>query len=427
MIANLSRRFIWLFLLGSLLSGLPTATRAQFSPEKQTRFLEMVLANQREPALLLLREMVEHDSTAIYRLADAAESIIFNDPTRTQAPLARDIELLQRVFEQSARYDPAGPGEWYLRKAVLTLKYPGTFAGREREIISRAVLAKPFDCPLELFERWMDAEIADYKANRFKLGQLMGDWRIISELLQSRMIRHQDPNEPAGQVQLNMLFELRKLVPDCERMADIFRNDPTSLDCPGFLTLYDLQSCIAQDRLWLDAFDCALQTEDAAYIYRLAAEEDLNHQDYIHAEANLQKAIEREEDAALRASDCLNLADIYALNGEYEQAEGWVKQAIEHMPNWGRPYLRLGELYIEGSPSCELSDFEAKVVYWLASDLCREAKIIDPSVSLEADRRLFRYRLNQPSAKDIVAQNLKSGSNYSLGCWINKATRVRID
>jgi tetratricopeptide (TPR) repeat protein len=397
----------------------------QLDLEKQARFLEMAVSNKKVPAMILLRELVSRDSTGTYRLADAAEALILSNASLSQSPSVDDIDLLQQVYNQAERYDPAGPGEWYLRKGMLILRYPNTFSGRQREIISKAVQANPFDCPLVLYERWLDAEIADYKNRLLLLDKLLLDWQTISQLLQSRVIRHADPTEPAGRVQLAMRLKLRGLVPDCKDMAVRHRTDPTSLSCTGLLVAYALQDCIASDRLWLDAFACAIEKDDAAWIYRLAAKEDLNHLDYIHAENSLASAIEREQDPALKANDYMNLADIYARTGEFSLARTAIENAIRTIPAWGQPYVRLAELYIEGIDACELSEFEEKAVYWLAIDLCKEAKYVDPSVTLEADRHIFRYGLNRPSYVDITNQGLSKGDTVQFPCWMNTSTKVR--
>jgi tetratricopeptide (TPR) repeat protein len=408
--------------LGCLLPGMLSA---QLYPDRQSRFLEMVVENDRERALVLLREIMETDSNAAFRLADAAESMILPGQSHTQAPSQEDIDLLQRIYSSSARFDPAGPKEWHLRKGMLVLRYPDVYREQGRAMIRQAVTSAPFKSPLLLYEKWMDFEIADYEARRITLGSLAEDWRLASELLQSRLIRHADPNEPAGRVQLNLLLQLRDVFPECTELLRILRNDPNYVTCSGFLIIYALQDCYTEHEFWEKEFQCATEDGEKPWIYRLAAADALNRQELTKACAYLERAIELGEDPALKANDCLNQADILATQGDYRAAREQIEKAMEFQPAWGYPYIRLAELYLEGSKSCDFSPFDQKAVYWLAISLCQDARNMDPSVTLEADRRIFQYRLNAPNAEEARFRGLSDGDTWPLRCWMSTVTTVK--
>ncbi|MEM6269937.1 MAG: hypothetical protein AAF998_10905 [Bacteroidota bacterium] len=415
-------KYISLLVL-TLISCGPLA--GQLYPDRQNRFLEMVLDNEREAALGLLREIVMRDSTAVFRLADAAESIVLPGQSHTQAPGADEVALLQEVYRLSANYDPMGPNEWHLRQGMLVLRYPEVYREKGRNMIKRAVLAAPFGCPLVLYENWLEFEIQDYQRGRATLGELAADWRQASELLQSRLIRHGDPTEPAGRLQLTLLLRLRRVVPECEDLLRLVHNDPTAVTCSGFLVLYALQDCYTEHEFWEVEFNCAREQGEAPWMFRLAAADALNRQEFLAAINFLNRAVELGEDPALRANDCLNVAEILALNGDYRAARTEIERAMQFQPTWGYPYIRLAELYLEGSNACEFSDFDRKAVYWLAVSLCQDAKNVDPSVTLEADRRIYQYNLSTPTVKEAKFKGLSDGDTWPLRCWMSTVTTVK--
>jgi hypothetical protein len=72
------------------------------------------------------------------------------------------------------------------------------------------------------------------------------------------------------------------------------------------------------------------------------------------------------------------------------------------------------------------SDIQQRIVYCLAVDQFINAKAIDPQVTSEADEDIGKYSQFFPNKEDALFENIKAGSIYKIGGWINESTTVRL-
>ena len=93
--------------------------------------------------------------------------------------------------------------------------------------------------------------------------------------------------------------------------------------------------------------------------------------------------------------------------------------------DWGEPFLILGDIYVASANSCGNNNLERGAVYWVAVDMFKKAKSVDDILSSKANKRISTYSKYFPSKEDCFFDNLSSGDNYKVGCWIDKSTKVR--
>lgn len=116
----------------------------------------------------------------------------------------------------------------------------------------------------------------------------------------------------------------------------------------------------------------------------------------------------------------------YAHLKNYPKSRTYARAAIKLRPDWGEPYLVIGKLYASSGPLCGPGrGFDSQVVTWPAIDKWQKAKSVDPSVSAQADQLIRRYWQYMPSKEDIFQRNIKEGSTFKVGCWIQENTKVR--
>ena len=151
----------------------------------------------------------------------------------------------------------------------------------------------------------------------------------------------------------------------------------------------------------------------------------INNKDYVKAEKYFEEAIELENDISIRASYFLRLSYVYQMQGKYSIARSTVLKASELKPEWGEPYLMLGDIYASSSNKCGETALERGSLYWVAIDMYRKAKRVDNALSEKANRKIATYSKYFPSKEDCFFNDLEDGSSYKVGCWVNRTTIVR--
>jgi tetratricopeptide (TPR) repeat protein len=146
---------------------------------------------------------------------------------------------------------------------------------------------------------------------------------------------------------------------------------------------------------------------------------------YSDAVSYYNQAIKLQEDVDYKASYYLKLSYACQMKGSYSDARSAVTKAAELKPEWGEPYLMLGDIYVSSASSCGSSNLEKGAVYWIAVDMFMKAKSIDNVLAEKANKRISTYSKYFPSKEDCFFNDIEAGSSYKVGCWIGRSTRVR--
>ena len=146
---------------------------------------------------------------------------------------------------------------------------------------------------------------------------------------------------------------------------------------------------------------------------------------YSDAVSYYNQAIKLQEDVDYKASYYLKLSYACQMKGSYSDARSAVTKAAELKPEWGEPYLMLGDIYVSSASSCGSSNLEKGAVYWIAVDMFMKAKSIDNVLAEKANKRISTYLKYFPSKEDCFFNDIEAGSSYKVGCWIGRSTRVR--
>ena len=86
--------------------------------------------------------------------------------------------------------------------------------------------------------------------------------------------------------------------------------------------------------------------------------------------------------------------------------------------------MLLGNIYVASASSCG-SEFEQSTVFWVAVDAFISA-LKDPETKERASKNINTYSRYFPSTDDCFFNaDVTSGQTYTVGCWINKSTKVR--
>lgn len=137
-------------------------------------------------------------------------------------------------------------------------------------------------------------------------------------------------------------------------------------------------------------------------------------------------AVELESDNEKKASMLIEQADfnMRALKN-YQQARTLAQRAASLRPNWGRPWMLIGDIYFSSSSTCT-DEFNGASAFWAATDKYQKAKSVDPSMAEEANRKINGNAKYYPKQEDVFFNGMKEGDSYTIKCWIGETTTVRI-
>lgn len=176
---------------------------------------------------------------------------------------------------------------------------------------------------------------------------------------------------------------------------------------------------------WASATNAAKQAEFEANNPGILAKKAYDSGDYNGAISKYNDAISGEMDNSKKAGYMFSKASIqFRKLKKYGDARRTALESAKLRPNWGRPYMQIGDMYATTARSCGDS-WNQRLAILAAMDKYAYAKKIDPSVADEANEKIGKYRSSMPSQEDAFMQGLKKGSKVKVGCWIGETVSLR--
>lgn len=140
----------------------------------------------------------------------------------------------------------------------------------------------------------------------------------------------------------------------------------------------------------------------------------------------LQEVLNQEQDASKKADLNFKIAQIYFQAKNYPQTRTYAQRALQFRPNWGKPYILIGDAYASSMSQCADEKLQGKDAIWAAMDKYYQAKSVDSSVSEDANKKIATYRPYLPITEDVHWFSIQDGDTYKVGCWINETVTVRL-
>lgn len=140
----------------------------------------------------------------------------------------------------------------------------------------------------------------------------------------------------------------------------------------------------------------------------------------------LQKAIDIGQQSEELADMYYELASLnYSRFKNYPKSRALALKAIEARPNWGKPYLLIGQIYIAYRQEVFSDPWDQSTVFWIAVDKFIKAKSVDPECADEANNLINTYSEYFPNNEMVFFRTMRDGDSYTVGGWFNETTKVR--
>lgn len=278
----------------------------------------------------------------------------------------------------------------------------------------------------------LSASITLYKAEVFAANQVIEDYLLVTSIVDQQLEKKpSDKNLLDLKAALDNNF-VKEGPGDCDALIEFFTEEhKTKKEDPEFLamltSLLRSRSCTDSELFFIaskDLHSIAPSAESAINIALLAQGKGM----YEEAISYYNQAIEMEEDDLKKGDYYFSLAVSYSKIKERTKSRDAALKSAELKPEFGEPYILIGQLYAESKDLCTNSDSKnlPAAVYWAAVDKFVKAKSVDAGLEQRANDLIATYSKYYPNKEDAFFKGVKEGETYYVkGCWINESTKVR--
>lgn len=342
------------------------------------------------------------------------------------------VDTLMMVYDQRIKYF-AQEGKNFARKAVDLYQYDKSRYAESYDIATKSYKILQDQTPVATMLVLFQASLKKFRKKEVEKEQLINDFLKASAVLDKQYNTQQNQVKKDRikkyQAALEDLFS-KSGAADCETLVSIylpkFEANKENVDfLKQVLKILNKIGCTEND-LYAQAAEALYKQEpssDAAYSL---AKVFLKKQKYSKAAEYYKEAISHADSSDAKADYYFELATIVGGKlGQNEASRSYAYKALSARPNWGAPYLLIGNLYAGSSKDCGEDEFHQRAVYWVAVDKFLKAKAVDPSCASKANKYINKYSDYFPNKETAFFNNVKDGDSFSVGCWINETTKAR--
>ena len=142
-----------------------------------------------------------------------------------------------------------------------------------------------------------------------------------------------------------------------------------------------------------------------------------------------KNALATETDSSKKSDLNYYMAFMNYAKEDYPASRDLAKVAITYNAKNVRAYNLIATLYLSSGPLCGPgTGFQSQIVLWPAFDYFNKVIEIggDDDVVAEAKKYIEEYTKYLPTKAEITAKKLSVGGPYTVKCWINEETTVKV-
>ncbi|NEW83028.1 MAG: hypothetical protein GZ094_11765 [Mariniphaga sp.] len=372
------------------------------------------------------------------------QGIKIHEDLLAKAPEAEKEALLTKIMEiYDKRIEHFGNEGYNLgRKATIYLKYKLANAEQMTDDQKKVIYNNGF--------KWLETSVEKqgkeseaavllllnratallFKTGDFKADKVMAVYdKTIAIVEENLAAKPDDDNYQKAKAGINRAFVESGAV-TCEILIPLyqaeFEKKPDDLATLKKINYMLNREDCSDNKLYADVAEKLYKMEPTSQSAFSMARLFLKRSNTAKAIEYYEEAINSEKDKYEKANYCYELALVIYTQKDYPRVRNYARQAISLNPEWGKPYILIGKVYAASSKSIGESDIQQRLVFCLAVDQFLKAKAVDPDVAAEANKEIATYSQYFPNKEDAFFENLKAGSTFKVGGWINETTTVRL-
>ncbi|SMO66645.1 Tetratricopeptide repeat-containing protein [Saccharicrinis carchari] len=349
------------------------------------------------------------------------------------------FEKLMGIYDQRIKYmgNHRRYNEGYIlgRKATKMLSYKGddpVFRKKAQELYEKSIAAQGVKSEVFVLATFMSNTVDMYRKNEADAEVVVKNFVKVSDLLTD--IIKAEKKESNKERTKGVKDTVEKLfassgAADCQTIEKIFSpnlvENKTNLDWLKMVNKLLARANCEDAQLLYDVSENLHVIEPSSSSAYGLARMYLKTQDLEKAVEYYNQAINLEEEDEQKGTFYYQLGLIKFNQGRLAEARSNAQKAINLRPSWGDPYILIGNLYATSAKNFGSNEFEHKTAYWVAVDMFKKAKSIDPEKTEKANELINIYTQHFPGMEEIFFQGFKEGDTYSVGGWIGASTKVR--
>ncbi|MFC2080970.1 tetratricopeptide repeat protein [Bacteroidota bacterium] len=351
------------------------------------------------------------------------------DPVRK----AEMMDTLRMVYDQRIKYYKQ-EGSVLGRKGVDILRHPEYRQNPDiveecYGYLNKSVKILKNKSSIAVVATFFTSSIKLYQEGRITDMQVIEDYSLISDIIDYQLAQKPDDATLLKVKEANDGNFIASGAPSCASLLNFFkpRYEQNKDDLSYLQRVVSFMSTLGceSDPFYVLTAESLYKKEPSAQAAFGLAKLFLTKEDYNKAAGYYEEAIKSEEDPEKKAEYYYQLGYItHAKMNQPIQARTYALEALKLKPDWGDPYILIGDTYA-ASKDCFEDEFEKTTIYWVAVDKFSKAKSVDSSTAEKADDRISTYSRYFPDVETIFFYSLKDGDSYTVGCWINETTKVR--
>jgi len=339
------------------------------------------------------------------------------------------IDTLMMVYEQRIQYF-GREGFVRGRQALELNSYRPNDTLKVYQLLKRSVALEGTNSDPLVFTSYFVINDLLVKGNRFPSDSLVNAYDELSEITDQSLEENMNDSVKFNawtvvKASLEAVFEPYAT---CDQLIRIYTkkfesspNDTTLLK--KITRMLDKKDCTKSDLFFqaTENLHKLIPTGQSAYLMGMMY---LKKEDNNGAESYFLESIPLVEDAQ-KSKIFYFLAVINFEKKNYSAARSNALKSLAINPNDGKCYILIGDMYAASASACGSDEISERASYWTAVDKYQKAKQVDPSVTDDANAKIATYSRHFPTQERLFFHDIKVGSSYSVGCWINEVTTVR--
>lgn len=342
------------------------------------------------------------------------------------------LDTLMLIYDRRIKYY-GGKGNVRGRQGVDLLKY-----GRDNldniqtacAYLKESIELRETKTSNPVLLSFISSTIILYQNNLFGASSTIEDYIFVSSIIDKKIIAKPN-NKDLQNIKLAIDDNFVKNGPgNCDTLIAYFdREISTKQENIEFLSMLTSllrnRDCTESNLFFVaskDLHSISPTAESALNIAILA----FNSNKYEEAANYYQQALNLETIEDKKADYYFGLAASYSALHNKAKARNYALNANKIRPDWGEPFILIGQLYASSKNDCKLISLPNSI-YWIAVDMFNKAKKTDASVQEKANKLILSYSNYFPNKEDSFFQNITEGAKYTIGCWINETTTARFN
>lgn len=350
--------------------------------------------------------------------------------------------MLDKRIEVAKKDEKYGKEGFILgKKANYIALYRKDQVDQIYELAKRSVELEGAESQASVMSTYMQYTAILNTKGKFTCDEVINVYNVLSEYIDENLKRYEDKDTVKYKNNLKAQENVDQLAGSCltcENLVDILKrsfdaNKENATWVKRTVDALDRKKCLKEEKyrseqVILDLFDKNVSFNPSSDGYKKLARMHVLLGNIDKAQTNYEKAIDLAAQNDDKAQLYMELALTQAEKGQYTQARNSAKNAAKLRENWGKPYIFIGDLYAGSASRCAVGNpCEDRAVFWAAVDKYAYAKSIDPSCADEANRKIAVAAANYPGKDQCFFDGFKKeGQSYTVGCWINESTTVRM-